>query len=87
MDPEHWGALVIYTTDGLPERLQQVIAARRPGLDPAELVPVGHHALRAQCERFIERGFSKLVVLPATAPSDWTAELERLAETVLTVAN
>ena len=83
MDPEHWGALIIYSTNGLNDRLARVIEARRPGLDPSELVPSGYDALRAQCERFIERGFSKLVVLPAFAVTDWTAELERLAETVL----
>jgi probable F420-dependent oxidoreductase len=83
MDPEHWGALIIYTNNGLNDRLARVVEARRPGLDPSELIPSGYDALRAQCERFVERGFSKLVVLPAFAVTDWTAELERLAETVL----
>ena len=83
MDPEHWGALIIYTTNGLNDRLAQVIERRRPGLDPSDLVPSGYDALRAQCERFIERGFSKLVVLPAFGVDDWTAELERLAGSVL----
>lgn len=83
MDPEHWGALIIYTDNGLNDRLARVIEARRPGLDPNELVPSGHDALRVQCERFIEKGFSKLVVLPAFAVADHTAELEGLAETVL----
>jgi probable F420-dependent oxidoreductase len=83
MDPEHWGALIIYSCNGLNDRLAQVIERRRPGLDPRELVPSGYDALRAQCERFIERGFSKLVVLPAFPVDDWTAELERLATHVL----
>ena len=83
MDPEHWGALLIYTDNGLNDRLAAVIERRRPGLDPTELVPSGHAALRVQCERFIEKGFSKLVVLPAFAVPDHTAELEALAETVL----
>jgi probable F420-dependent oxidoreductase len=87
LDPEHWGALIIYTTaaDRLSDRLAQVIERRRPGLDPAALVPSGYDALRAQCERFIERGFSKLVVLPAFAVDDWTAELERLAGAVVSL--
>lgn len=88
MDPEHWGALIIYTRgDGVDGRLAQVIERRRPGLDPRELVPSGDDALRAQCERFIERGFSKLVVLPAFPVADWTAELERLAGSVLPLTN
>jgi probable F420-dependent oxidoreductase len=83
MDPEHWGALIIYTDNGTSERLAQVIERRRPGLDPTALVPSGYDALRVQCERFIERGFSKLVVLPAFEVHDWTEELERLASSVL----
>jgi probable F420-dependent oxidoreductase len=84
MDPEHWGALIIYTNgDALNDRLARVIEARRPGLDPSELVPTSHAALKAQCERFVEKGFSKLVVLPAFPVADYTAELEALAETVL----
>jgi probable F420-dependent oxidoreductase len=85
MDPEHWGALIIYTNNGLSDRLARVSEARRPGIDPAALVPSGYDALRAQCERFIERGFSKLVVLPAFPVTDWTAELERLAASILTL--
>jgi len=84
MDPEHWGALIIYTRDDqVNERIAAVIERRRPGLDPRELVPSGHDALRRHCERFVERGFSKLVVLPAFAVDDWTEELESLATTVL----
>ena len=89
MDPEHWGALLIYgppasgTGNGLDDRLAAVIERRRPGLDPAELVPSGHDALRIQCERFIERGFSKLVVLPAFPVTSYAEELELLAATVL----
>jgi probable F420-dependent oxidoreductase len=87
IDPEHWGALIIYTAGdaGLNDRLARVVEARRPGLDPAELVPHGHDALRAQCERFVAKGFSKLVVLPAFPVPDYTAELEHLAETVLSL--
>lgn len=83
MDPEHWGALLIYTDNGMNDRLASVIERRRPGLDPTELVPSGHAALRVQCERFIEKGFSKLVVLPAFPVPDPTAELEALAAELL----
>src|SRR2546423_938639 len=34
IDPEHFGALVIYTRRELPERLARAVAARRPGVDP-----------------------------------------------------
>jgi hypothetical protein len=33
----------------------------------------------------IEAGASKFVVLPLTEPTDWTAELEALAEAILPI--
>ena len=83
IDPEHFGALVIYADDAIPDVLHAAIQARRPGLDPAELVPVGHAALRAHLEAFIARGFSKLVLIPAFDPPSWADELEALAAAVL----
>ena len=83
IDAEHWGALVLYAGGEVPERLAQVVAARRPGVDVDVLVPAGHAALRTTLERFIDGGFSKFVVVPVGEPPDWTAELEALAEAVL----
>jgi alkanesulfonate monooxygenase SsuD/methylene tetrahydromethanopterin reductase-like flavin-dependent oxidoreductase (luciferase family) len=39
--------------------------------------------LRKEVRRWVDAGFSKLVVRPATAPVDWGPELRRLAEDVL----
>lgn len=84
IDVEHFGALVIYVPgDEVPAPLAAIVAHRRPGLDPLEVVPAGHKRLRAQLEAFIERGFTKLVVVPAGDPASWADELEALAETVL----
>jgi probable F420-dependent oxidoreductase len=83
MDPEHWGALLVYAPGGLPERLAAAVAARRPDVDPSALVPDSLDALRSLCERFVASGFSKLVVVPAVEPDDWSAELTTLAEAVL----
>jgi probable F420-dependent oxidoreductase len=83
IDPEHWGALLIYARTELPARLVEAVAARRPGIDPADLFPVGLPALRAQLERFVEQGFSKFVLIPAEEPASWDDELESLAEAVL----
>jgi len=84
IDPEHFGALVIYSHDGVPERLARAVAARRPDLAPEELVPLGLDGLRRQLERFVALGMSKLVVVPAVAAgSDWRSELEALADAVL----
>jgi len=83
IDPEHWGALVAYGRTSLPPRLAEAVAARRPGVDAAELFPVGLDAVRAHLERFVEVGFSKFVLVPAEEPTSWDEELEALAAAVL----
>ena len=83
IDPEHFGALVIYTRRELPERLAQASSARRPGVDPAELIPANLPAVRATIERFIARGFSKFVLVPAEEPASWSDELGEIAEELL----
>jgi probable F420-dependent oxidoreductase len=83
IDTEHFGALVIYARDEIPELLATAIARRRPGLDPADLVPLGLPALRARLEEFLEVGFSKLVLVPTAEPASWRDELEELAEALL----
>lgn len=87
IDPEHWGALVIYTSSAgeLPSRLVAALAARRPDVDPGEVVPAGLPALRAQLERFVDVGFSKFVLVPAVEPASWSDELDALASDVLTL--
>lgn len=88
IDPEHYGALVLYVHGTeIPPLLAAIVERRRPGLDPAAVIPVGHAALRAQLEAFVERGFSKLVVVPAGEPASWREELEALAEGVLVIQN
>jgi probable F420-dependent oxidoreductase len=83
IDPEHWGALIVYARTALPPRLIEAVAARRPDVDPATLFPVGLDATRAHLEGFIAQGFSKFVLIPAEEPASWPAELEDLAAAVL----
>jgi probable F420-dependent oxidoreductase len=83
IDAEHWGALVLYAGGAVPDRLAELVARRRPGVDLAELVPTGMAGLRGTLERFVDVGFSKFVVVPVGEPDDWTAELEALAAAVL----
>jgi probable F420-dependent oxidoreductase len=88
IDVEHFGALVIYAMgDEVPPLLAAVVNRRRPDVDPSSVIPAGHRALRTQLERFVDRGFSKLVVVPAGEPASWTDELEALADTVLSLQN
>jgi probable F420-dependent oxidoreductase len=83
IDPEHFGALVLYTRGPLPDRLAQVLAARRPDVGPGELVLSGLSALRQRLEAFIDRGFSKLVVVPVMEPDRWGDELDEVADQLL----
>jgi probable F420-dependent oxidoreductase len=83
IDPEHFGALVIYIRRALPDRLAQAIAARRPGVDPAAIVATDLPGVRATIERFIAGGFSKFVVVPAEPPGSWEDELADLAAALL----
>ncbi|HEX6420061.1 MAG TPA: TIGR03619 family F420-dependent LLM class oxidoreductase [Acidimicrobiales bacterium] len=83
IDSEHLGVLVAYARGDVPDGVAAAVAARRPGLDPRDVVPAGIAALRAQIERFIDVGASKFVVVPVADPPDWAAELDELAATVL----
>jgi probable F420-dependent oxidoreductase len=88
IDPEHFGALVPYVHGGLPDRLVAALAARRPGVDPADLIPVGHDGLRASLEHFVTCGVSKFVVVPVAEPAGgWDEELAALAAAVLPIQN
>src|SRR5690606_29518864 len=69
-DPGHWGALVLYAPGGLPDRFRKALEVRRPGLDPTTVVPGTIDGVRALLESFVEHGFSKLVVVPATDVDD-----------------
>jgi probable F420-dependent oxidoreductase len=78
IDEEHFGALVPYLPDGAadPEQILAVIGARRPGVDPRELLVLGGTAeLRSRLEQFVEQGASKFVVTPVLRPKDWETEL------------
>jgi probable F420-dependent oxidoreductase len=83
IDDEHFGAMVFYTRDEIPDALAAAIASRNPGVDPHDLIQVGVPAVRKACERYVDVGFSKLVLVPFTLPSSWDDELAELAADVL----
>jgi probable F420-dependent oxidoreductase len=80
IDPEHLGALITYAHAGIPDRVAALLAARRPEVDPSDVVPVGLHALRSRVEGLIGVGASKFVVVPLEDPREWSAELEAVAD-------
>ena len=87
IDDDHFGAMVFYTHDEIPERLLQLLSSRNPGADPHDLVAHGWTAVRELCERYVAVGFTKLVLVPFTEPADWDDELAAGAEAVLPIQN
>jgi probable F420-dependent oxidoreductase len=84
IDPEHFGALVAYSHEAVPDVFLPFIQRRRPDVtDPEQIIPRGHEGLRKCLLEMIDAGASKFVVVPAAEPADWPAELGALAETVL----
>ncbi len=82
IDPEHFGAMVLYTHDDVPDAFAQAIRTRNPDADVDDLVARGWPGVRALCERFVANGFSKLVLVPLSEPKGWDAELETAASVV-----
>jgi probable F420-dependent oxidoreductase len=87
IEADHFGVLIPYTLDGVPDVLVAQLARRRPDLeDPAALVPVGWDALAATIKRFVDVGTTKFVALPVNEPDNaarWDAHLRTAAEALL----
>src|SRR6516165_6503782 len=83
IDTEHFGAMVLYTHDTVPEPFQQAIRARNPDAAVDDIVGRGWPGVRALCERYVAVGFSKLVLVPLTAPRAWDDELAAGAAALL----
>jgi probable F420-dependent oxidoreductase len=83
VDPEHFGISLAYARDEISPAQAARVTKRRPGLDPATLIPVGMPGMRQMLERYVDVGFSKFVLRPGETPQSWPAELEELAEGVL----
>jgi probable F420-dependent oxidoreductase len=83
VDPEHFGISMSYARESIPPGQAARIAKRRPGLDPATVIPVGMPGVRQLLGRYVDAGFSKFVLRPAEPPTAWPAELEDLANGVL----
>ena len=71
ISPEHYGINLSYSFE-----------AEAAG-EPSDVVSFGAGALRESVRRWIDVGFTKVVVRPLTPPADWALELDHLATTVL----
>ncbi len=80
IDGEHLGTLVPYCRSTIPDLLVEVVSARRPGVDPADVVAVGLDGLERRLHELLAVGASKFVVVPVEEPADWDEELDGLAQ-------
>jgi probable F420-dependent oxidoreductase len=83
IDPEHFGALIPYALDGIPDVLAAFLAKRRPDVDVADVVAADVGALAPLIERFVAVGASKFVVVPIGEPAGWTDHLGEVADVVM----
>jgi probable F420-dependent oxidoreductase len=83
VEADHFGmSLAVAPGGGVPADLATAIRQRRPGSDPAALVPASWAAARQTIEQYTVAGISKFVVRPAAPPAslddflnDFTREL------------
>jgi probable F420-dependent oxidoreductase len=83
IDLEHFGVNLTYSRGPLPGSAVEQLRRRRPDLNPADFVPQNRTALHERIDEWLAVGFSKFLLRPAVPPTDWTAELETLAEDIL----
>jgi probable F420-dependent oxidoreductase len=69
VEADHFGMSLAVAHGGIPAGLATAIGQRRPGSDPAALVPAGWAAARHMIEQYIAAGVSKFVVRPAAPPA------------------
>ena len=80
VDPEHFGISVAVAEDSIPPELVTAVGRRRPGIDPASLVPTGWPALSSVIGQYVDAGLSKFVIRPAAVAEDDGALERFLAE-------
>ncbi len=67
VDPDHFGISLAVAGGGIPPELAAAVAQRRPGTDPATLVPAGWAQARDRIGQYVAAGVSKFVIRPAGA--------------------
>jgi len=84
VEADHFGmSLAVAPGGGVPAGLATAIRARRPGSDPAALVPAGWAAATRMIEQYIVAGISKFVVRPAAPPASLDDFLNDFARELL----
>jgi len=84
VEADHFGiSLAVAPGGGVPADLATAIRQRRPGSDPAALVPVGWSAARRAIEQYVLAGISKFVIRPAAPPASLDGFLNDFARELM----
>ncbi|MHB1986407.1 MAG: LLM class flavin-dependent oxidoreductase [Acidimicrobiales bacterium] len=82
VDPEHFGMSIPYARSDPGSAPFEALRARRSGIDPRSLIPVGSSELQTLLEHYVDAGCSKFVLRPLS-PEVADDDLDWLASTVL----
>lgn len=87
VEADHFGISLAVAHDRIPADLATAIGQRRPGSDPAALVPAGWAAARHMIEQYIAAGISKFVVRPAAPPTSLDEFLDTFTRELMPLQN
>jgi probable F420-dependent oxidoreductase len=87
VEADHFGISLAVAGDGVPPELAAAIHQRRPGTDPAALVPAGWDTARSMIERYVAAGITKFVVRPAAPPASLDGFLEAFTRELMPLQN
>ncbi len=79
IDGEHFGVNISWVDGSIPDEVRETVSSRRPGLDADDVIAVGEAGLRERIDAFLDVGFSKFVIRPATTPESWPSAVESVA--------
>ncbi len=79
IDGEHFGVNISWVDGSIPDEVRASVEARRPDLNADDVIAVGEAGLRDHMAAFLEVGFSKFVIRPASPPDSWPAAVESVA--------
>src|SRR5579884_725730 len=65
IEPDHYGISLTVAVGGIPPELAAMARARRPDLDPSELIADGWPRLHRLLDGYLEAGLTKFVIRPA----------------------
>lgn len=70
IEPDHYGmSILLAEPGGIPERTLAALSARRPDVDPRDLVANGWPELHRLLDDFIEQGLTKFVIYGVDTPT------------------